>query len=217
MRLMQTNFLKGFLIWGGVTAALLLGVWGMAKLAQAPTSGTASAITERDITRGPKDAKVVLIEYSDFQCPACANFFPHVEEVAKELEGKILFVYRHFPLPQHGNANITAYASEAAGKQGKFFEMYSLLFEKQSEWEEAGNIEELIAGYAKAIGLDAARFSADMKSDEVKEKVEADLRSGRAAKVNSTPTFFLNGEKLSGYQTYDEFKNLIREAVRTNS
>ncbi len=211
--------MKPSIIWTIVIVIIIGSLFGVYKLAKAPTSGslgTISDISAQDETLGPKDAKITLVEYSDFQCPACGAFFPTVEEINKELEGKILFVYRHFPLPQHKNAELAAYASEAAGKQGKFWEMHNEIFKNQSEWSESKEAKNLINKYAESIGLNLEKFGQDIDSAEVKEKVATDSRGGLSARVNSTPTFFLNGEKMSGFKSYEEFKNLVREAVRNN-
>ncbi len=211
--------MKSSIIWT-ITLLIIFGsVFAVYKIAKAPSSGnggTIPAISASDQSRGPKDAKVVLVEYSDFQCPACANFYPHIEELDKELGGKILFVYRHFPLPQHKNAEITAYAAEAAGRQGKFWEMYRAIFEYQTEWSEDKDARGKIIGYAAALELNIDQLNKDIDLGETKDKVSADARGGTYAGVNSTPTFFLNGNKLTGFNSYDDFKNLIREAVRNN-
>jgi protein-disulfide isomerase len=169
-----------------------------------------------DQARGPKDAGVVLVEYSDFQCPACGSFYPVVEDLNKELDGKILFVYRHFPLPQHPDALLAAEAAESAGLQGKFWEMHDMIFENQNEWSESGKAGGIFTGYAGTLGLDMARFNSDVSSSEVRDKIEIDLRGAIKANINSTPTFYLNGKKMEGFNSYDEFKNLVREAVRNN-
>lgn len=215
-----SNGMKSAIIWGGVILILIVTIFGVVKLAKAPVSGTGGTIPEvgaTDQTRGPKDAKVVLVEYSDFQCPACKSFFPIMENLGKELGGEFIFVYRHFPLPQHKNAELSAYASEAAGEQGKFWEMYAMIFEKQNEWAESGKAKDLFIGYAQSMNLEIESFKNNMDSNEVKDKVSADQRGGVRARVNSTPTFFLNGKKMEGYNSYDDFAKQVREAIRNNS
>lgn len=212
--------MKSAIVWSAVVLIIIGAVFGIAKLAKAPSDGQSGSIPEvsaQDQTRGPKDAKVVLVEYSDFQCPACGAFFPHVEELDKELGGKLLFVYRHFPLPQHKNAEITAYAAEVAGRQGKFWEMYRLIFENQNEWSESGGAEEFLGKYAESLGLNLDQFKKDLDSSDIRDKVSADARGGMHAGINSTPTFYLNGKKLSGYQSFDDFKRLIRDAVEADA
>ena len=213
--------MKSLIIWSVVVLAIVGSLFAIYKVAQAPSGGSAGGVapevSEIDRTKGPKDAKAVLIEYSDFQCPACASFFPAVEELNEELSGELLFVYRHFPLPQHKNAELTAYAAEAAGLQGKFFEMHDEIFKNQNEWAEEKDAKEFLKKYAQAVGLDVEKFLKDLDSREVKDKVSADISGALRAKVNATPTFFLNGKKVEGFRTYDEFKNIVREAVRNGS
>lgn len=170
-------------------------------------------INNNDHIKGNKQAKVVLIEYSDFQCPACAFYSPIVKQLSKEYNNKIAIVYRHFPLPQHGNAKITAYAAEAAGKQGKFWEMNLLLFEKQKEWSEKPNVEQILSDYAKSLNINLEKFKNDLDNQEIKEKVENDLASGERLNLEATPTFFLNGEQIKAPPKYQEFKKLIEKAI----
>lgn len=168
-------------------------------------------INERDIVKGNRDASVILVEYSDFQCPACRGYYPIVAALTEEFGESIAFVYRHFPLVTiHAYADLAARAAEAAGKQGKFFEMHDELFDNQSSWS-TSQPRETIVGYAEELGLDVVQFEIDLESDEVKDKVRADRASGQRARVNSTPTFFLNGEKITDNpRSYEEFAELIR-------
>src|SRR5581483_190972 len=89
------------------------------------------------------NTKVTIIEFADFQCPACGQAHPALKQILEEYKGKVTFIYRHFPLPQHQNAILAAKASEAAGEQGKFWEMHDMLYEKQNEWSESNNAEEI--------------------------------------------------------------------------
>src|SRR3972149_11839253 len=118
--------MRKFLIWVALILGLVGATWGMAKLASSSNNQPAilaSAVSDSDWIKGDKDANVVLVEYSDFQCPACANYAPIVDIITEEFREKIAFAYRHFPLPQHQQAELAALAAEAAGKQGKFWEI----------------------------------------------------------------------------------------------
>ncbi len=167
-----------------------------------------SAIVASDQIKGDREAKIILIEYSDFQCPACAAYAPIVKQIAEEFKDSAVFVYRHFPLSQHKNAELAALAAEAAGKQGKFWEMHDLIFENQNEWSESQIAEELFVKYATELNINIGQFKNDLISKEIKDKVKNDLRSGEKNGVNSTPTFFLNNKKIQP-RSYDEFKQLI--------
>ncbi|KKP61358.1 MAG: DSBA oxidoreductase [Candidatus Roizmanbacteria bacterium GW2011_GWA2_34_18] len=162
--------------------------------------------------------KNILIEYSDFQCPACKN----AHNILKTIEAsgsadfsiteKVTFVYRHFPLFQiHDKANAAAYAAEAAGKQDKFWEMGDLLFDNQQAWEKSNDPQkEYFLNYAKELQLDVDRFKKDSDSSEVKNRVAEDLKDADQMGINSTPTFFLNGQKVN-VNSFDEFKVMLKK------
>ena len=209
---------KRVLIWGSVTAALALMVFGLAKLGT--KSATPKNLTLKnsaaaaDWSKGNENALNVLVEYSDFQCPACALYYPVVKRLAAEIPDKVRVVYRHFPLRQtHQFAQIAAEASEAAGNQGKFWDMHDILFNTQDTWSKEKNPEESFAKYAGSLGLDVEKFKQDLKSPETKQKVQEDLTSAEAMRLNQTPTFFLNGSQISPRASYEEFKQLIESAA----
>ena len=211
---------KRVILWLLVAVGIGLASFGMVKLVKiSPTATTASlvlAVSDNDWFKGAKDAQVVLVEYSDFQCPACKAYYPFLKKLNADFEGKIKFIYRHFPLPQHKNAKIAALVTEAAGKQGKFWEMHDLIFENQDKWSGENNAGEIFAQYAHFLGLDTEKLGQDLNSSEIKEKVENDLQSGIQSKVNSTPTFFLNGVKLQNPRSYDEFRKIIEEFLNAS-
>lgn len=198
-------------------------VFGMVKLAQvnrqlATTGGAVSQIVSSDHAIGNASSTLVLVEYADFQCPACRAYAPIVKELTDTYKDKILFVYRYFPLYQiHLNARITAQAAEAAGNQGKFWEMHDLLFTNQEDWasKSPSNIEVVLAQYAEKLGLNVEKFKADLNSVATKDRVAVDLASGLKAQVGGTPTFFLNGKMLD-YQeinTSDKFKAVLAKTL----
>lgn len=188
---------------------LVAGLWYLSGMEEADPAKLEVAAT--DWTQGKADARLTLVEYADFECPACAAYQPVLKEVKEAYKDDLRFVYRHFPLPMHRNAMAAALASEAAGKQGKFWEMHDLLYAKQKEWggktaEDRGLFEQ----YAADLGLDAERFKQDMASDPVRAIVDSGRDSGTELKVRGTPTFFLNGEQLDNPGSAQEFKDLIR-------
>jgi len=208
------------ILWAIITVVVIGSIFGIVKLAsKSQTTGsdnlaiTVSAINDNENIKGGKEALATLIEYSDFQCPACGSYYPIVKKVTEDLGAKVRFAYRHFPLPQHKNAKLAATVAEAAGKQGKFWEMHDLIFQNQSDWSEEKNAAILFAKYAQDIGLDLARFQTDIASDDIKAKIENDYKSGVKAGVNSTPSFFLNGKKINNPRNYDEFKNSIEQVL----
>ncbi|OGE44123.1 hypothetical protein A3B45_04205 [Candidatus Daviesbacteria bacterium RIFCSPLOWO2_01_FULL_39_12] len=170
-----------------------------------------------DWLKGNKEAKVSLVEYSDFQCPACGAYYPLLKQLNQEFGDKILFVYRHFPLPNHKNAEPAAQAAEAAGRQGKFWEMHDLLFENQTDWSNQSAAKETFIEYAQSLNLDIEKFKSDLDSPQVKDKVKRDYQSGLQFKVNATPTFFLNNQKLPNPRSFEEFKSIIQNEIeKTN-
>ncbi len=159
---------------------------------------------------GDTKSQVTLIEYSDFQCPACGAYYPLVKQLVKDFPN-LAVVYRHFPLQQHGNARIAAQAAEAAGMQGKFWEMHDLLFDGQRFWSEEKNAKDIFNTYAEKLGLNLEKFKADFDSSEVKNNIEADVQSG-TAQIDGTPTFFLNNQKIQNPQSYEQFRGIIQQA-----
>ena len=204
---------KRILIWA-ITIILLGGaIWGMYQLAASSridVTGDINPVVDSDWQAGNKNANAVLMEYGDFQCPACAAYYPIVRELIDKNGSEFLFVSRNFPLPQHANAKSSAYAAGASGKQGKFWEMHNMLYENQNAWSAVANPENLYIGYAQSIGLNIDQFKIDIKSAEVKDKVEADKNSGIKAGVQATPTFLLNGKRIQP-KSYEEFVTAIRQ------
>ena len=151
-----------------------------------------------DHRSGPDDAPVTLVEYGDFECPYCGAAYPIVESVRRTMGARLRFVFRHFPLPQmHPHALHAAEAAEAAGAQGKFWQMHEMLFDHQDALEDADLI-----GYAKALHLDAKRFTSELASNVYVDRIHDQIQSGIRSGVNGTPTFFINGVRHDG--TWEE-------------
>jgi len=147
---------------------------------------------------GSATPKVTLVEFSDFECPACGAAYPVVKQVVEKYKDDLKFVYRHFPLNQHKNARRAAEAAEAAGAQGKFWEMHDLLFKNQTNLT-----SDAINGFAIELKLDMDKFTKEVASGTYAQKVQKDISDGTAAGVNSTPTFFLDGKKLNLFSFAD--------------
>ena len=156
---------------------------------------------------GSAQAKATLVEFSDFECPACIIAYPLVKEITSKYAQDLKFVYRNFPLEQHPLAMGAATAAEAAGLQGKFWEMHDLLFQKQGDLN-----DEVIKQLAKDLQLDMIKFDADKNSQNIKQKIQNDTNDALSLKINSTPTFFLNGQRLNLVNLTDleaEIKKII--------
>lgn len=171
-------------------------------------------ITQSDHVRGAKDGKVTLVEFGDFQCPACGAWEPMIRQVLADNKDTLKMSYRHFPLTQiHRNALISAKASEAASLQGKFWEMHDMLYDKQEEWSESLNARDFILTYATTLGLNATKFKTDLDSKAIEDKILAELKEGTRLGIQGTPTFFLNGKKLENVTDLASFNKAIKEAA----
>jgi protein-disulfide isomerase len=168
----------------------------------------AAVNAERDHILGPADAPVTLVEYGDFECPFCGRSYPAVQQIRRELGDRLRFVFRHFPRPEHPHARHAAEAAEAAAAQGHFWQMHDLLFEHQSALEDKD-----LVGYAAAISLDVGRFEHELTTHVYLERVHADLQSAARNGVHGTPTFFINGVKHEGPDTFDDLMSAIREQI----
>lgn len=157
---------------------------------------------------GSESAKVTVVEFLDFECEACGAAHPVVKQILEEYGDKIQFVVRNFP--NHKNSVLAANAAEAAGEQGKFWEMHDKLFENQREWGEKQTPQtELFLKYAQELGLDTEKIKSAMDSNKYTEKINRDKQEGISLGVNATPTFYINGVKEVGVLPYDQFKQKI--------
>ena len=165
--------------------------------------------------KGQNKAGVTLLEYGDFECPACKAYYPVVEQIVAKYEEDIQFQFKHFPLVQiHRHAFEGSRAAEAAGRQGKFFEMYALLYENQSAWSSLDNPLQTFVGYATQLQLDTAKFQTDYASGEINDIINADYQEAIKLGAKSTPTFVLNGKKLDkNPESPEAFDKLIADAI----
>jgi len=158
--------------------------------------------------RGSKDAKVTIVEWADFQCPFCVRVNPTLDKVAKEYGDKVRFSFKHLPLSMHAKARAAHEASEAAHRQGKFWEMHDLIFASPKDLSPATYLR-----YAGEMGLDIDQYKSDISSTSVRKVVDDDLAMARKLGVSGTPSFFINGRFLSGAQPYGSFARVIDEEL----
>lgn len=203
-----------FIIGIGVVTLLLIfgGVFFFSKNKPPQTNNNSSFDSAQLVqnarhTKGSKDSKVQIVEFGDIQCPACRAAQPIVKSVLEKNQDRVFFVFYHYPLPSHRNSKLSAQAAEAAGEQGKFFEMVGVLYDRQDEWASKSNPREEFRKYAQGLGLDMDKFNKDM--EEIKKPIEEELALGNRAGVQSTPTFFVNGTKYPGVMQVNEFQSLI--------
>ncbi len=158
--------------------------------------------------KGPADAPVVMVEFSDFQCPFCARATPLIDQVLQTYPKEVKFVYKEFPLPMHPNAMPASRAAVAAQRQGKYWEMHDKLFGNQGALQ-PDNFKQ----YAQELGLDMAKFEQDMASPEVQQQIADDMQLARQSGVNGTPTLFLAGKRVQN-RSLDGIKQMVDEALQ---
>lgn len=213
---------KRFLI---VLTVVILGLAGLfiftRNKANAPSAGggTSSASTTSNHTEGGNAKKVSLIVYGDFQCPACEQMYPIEKQVVQKYYNDISFTFRHFPLDSiHPNARAASRAAEAAGLQGKFFEMHNSLYENQSLWVSQSDPLPSFVQLATALNLNIDKFKTDFASEAVNSTINADLNQGKKDSIEGTPTYILNGQKLNNQDisSVDKFSAKIDEAIKSS-
>lgn len=178
-----------------------------------PTSELLTVVAD-DWIEGNKDAPVTIVEYLDFECEACGAYYPVIKRLSEEFKNEVRFVNRYFPLSGHKNSMTSALAVEAAGKQGKYWEMHNIVFENQRDWGEKSSPDpKIFENYAKQIGLDMDQYGKDITSRELKNRIERDRKAGQKLGLTGTPTFFLNSEKIDNPRGYENFKALIQSAI----
>ncbi len=165
-------------------------------------------VKDSDAQKGPKDAKITIIEYSDHQCPYCSKAHQTVEQLFNDFEGKIRLVKKHLVLEYHKKAQKAAEAAECAGDQNKFWQMNEKLFANQKDLS-----VEKIKEMAKEISLDTKKFNSCLDSGKYEEKVKNQKKEGEEFGINGTPFFFINDQVISGAQPYEEFKKVVEKEL----
>jgi len=200
------------------TIALIVGVAVVfsQKATQSQTVDQAVLAGDQSNKTGPADAKVTIVEFSDFQCPACAAIYPLIKQVKAQYPSDVAIIYRHFPLSSiHPYAQISAQAAEVAAEAGKFWEMHDRLFEEQAVWSTLKSEDEVIAKlaeYAQELGIDKKSFMERIVSDKVKTAVAEDATAATRIGVNATPTLYINGQKVTAPQ---QLNQLVADLLKT--
>jgi protein-disulfide isomerase len=206
------NQYKTLIIGAVVTIGLLIG--GIVLMSRPPKPVNNQNLLRSTSHRTVESAPVTLVEFGDFQCPACGSYHPVLKQLLAEFGSDLQLVFRNFPLTNaHANAYLAAQAAEAASLQNKYWEMHDLLYEKQTEWDNSSTAQAVFEKYAQDLKLDVAKFKADLSSTQVTETVNQDMRDGQDLSVNSTPTFYLNGEKIANPGSYTDFQTLVKAAL----
>lgn len=203
--------------WAVVGITLVLFIGGIVFISRAQKRPEQVAVAaEGNARTGAENGSVTLVEFGDFECPSCKAYEPVVRQLVEEFSADLTFVYRNFPLPQHRNARLAAVAAETAAVHGKYWEMHHKLFETQSEWTKASQPQDEFVKYAKELGIDGDKYRQDLLLEETAKKVQQDLEDGNSLGVNSTPTFFVNGQKINNPDSLEDFRTII-QAAKINS
>jgi len=191
------------------------GVFWFARPNKASNTSSSSHAQPSNHVTGKGTKNVTLIEYGDYQCPACGAYYPVVKQLVAQYENDIFFQFRNFPLTQiHQNAFAGARAAEAADKQGKYWEMHDLLYEGQQDWGTSAAPLSFFDNYAKSLSLDMTKFHADYQSQAVNDVINADINEGKKIGANSTPTFVLEGKKIEeNPRDVQSFSDLIQAEI----
>lgn len=183
------------------------------KDAKSPAGGGSSAQVTNH-TRGEGKSGIVLTEYGDFQCPACGAYYPVVEQVYEKYKDQITFQFRGFPLRQiHPNAMVAHRAAEAASKQGKFWEMYSLTYQNQESWANQSDPTSVFRQFAQSLGINMSQYDTDFKSGAVNDVINADIAEGQKLGITGTPSFLIDGKKIENPRDAEAFNKVIEDAI----
>lgn len=200
----------------GVIAAIII-VFGVVLTLSGNNNNknsSSSGSTLTNHTEGSKATGVTLVEYGDYQCPFCGQYFPIVKQVAAEYNDKIIFQFRNFPLTTvHPNAFAGARAAEAAALQNKFWEMHDLLYENQTQWSVASDPTTFFKLYAQQLGLNVTQFTSDYSSSKVNDLINADMAEGNKLGITGTPTFFIDGKQVQIGESVQEFEKVINAEI----
>lgn len=206
--------------WAGGALLLVFSVWFIMTLVNNPSSSSTTAVLtapgpkSSDMTFGNPQAKVVLTEYADFQCPGCGAYYPIVKQLTSDYKDKLYFVYRFFPLESiHQNALVASEAGFAASKQGKFWEMHDLLFAHQTEWATLPDPTNNFLSYAQQAGLNVDQFKKDFDDPATGKYIKAQEQAALDLGLPGTPSFFINGKQIQAPGSLDTFKQLIDQQL----
>ncbi len=213
----ETKILGSILI---ITLVLLFGgVFFLSRNQPSSQEIKGVTVSQIDYSKGEKigsdSAKVKMVEFSDLECPACLTAEPSIKKLISTYTDQIQFIYRHFPLSKHIHSRQVANLAEAAGEQGKFWEMHDKLFETQSQWTilSKDDATAFFLSLAKNLGLDENKIKQVLEKDAYKSKIEDDLAEGQRLGVNSTPTFFVNGHKLN-LESFDDLNTVVSDELK---
>lgn len=205
-------------ILGAILVVVVGGMIALFAIANKPDPtpvGDKSKITRSD-SHKEGSGSLQLVEFGDYQCPACGKVYPDLKQIMKDYDGKVTFYFRNYPLSQHPLAKAASEAAEAAGEQGKYWEMHDKLYDNQSAWGDLtkstsqSDALDIWAGYAKDLGLDVDKFRSAVNDEKFSQFINQDVADGTALGINATPTVYLNGKQLTSFSYAD-----MRDAINT--
>lgn len=208
----EARILTGIVV---VTIAIVIGaVFFLSQPEKPIIVDPANLVKEDSLKISTDSAKLTIVEFGDFQCPACKAAHPGLKQALADFPGQVNFVFRHYPLPMHANAQPAAKAVEAANRQGKVWEMYDKLFDAQEDWGNTSNPTDKFKQYAAELGMDSEKLVADMNDSAIQDKINNDIADGNASGVNSTPTLYFNNEVYKKGFGYADFKAEIEARLK---
>ena len=200
--------------WASATALVVVAVLALYFFtgAAATEAFEAPPVASTDITYGPDNPELTVIEYSDFQCPFCAEYAKWMTQLRAKYGDRVQFVFRNYPLADHEWATFAAQAAYAASLQGKFWEMHDLLYERQDEWAESSDPRQLFDSYAESLGLDVDQFHTDADAQSTLDFINKQAKAGKAAGVSHTPWFVIGNESVLP-RSLEQFEQAIEERL----
>ncbi len=208
---------EGWVI-GGIAVVAIAVFTGFILFSKNPTTTSSTSGSAVDMSVLIRDTshksttdtkKVTLVEFGDYQCPACGAAYPGVKRIQSDYSSSVTVIFRNFPLSQHQNALVAAESAEAAAAQGKFWEMHDLLYDRQNQWGESTSALAMLESYAAELKLDTAKFNSDVTGNKYSAVINADVADANTLGVNATPTIYINGVQFTDNPTYDNLKAAI--------
>lgn len=174
----------------------------------------AEIIKDALAVKGPEDAKVTIVEFSEYQCPYCQKYVEAAyQDIMTNYGDQVRYIFRDYPLPFHSNAQIAAEAARCAGDQGQYWDFHDLLFANQADWSALEDSQEALIGYAGQLGLNQLDFTNCLQEGKFTQQIKDDMALGQKVGVSGTPSFFVNGQMLVGAQPYSAFEALIKQEL----
>jgi len=207
----ETKLFSGII---AVTAVIIIGAaFAFSRPANILPVDPKILIKEDSYKTSSASAIVTLVNFGDFQCPACGAYHTVVKQLEAKYKDSMAVIFRHFPLSMHPNAVPAAMAAEAAGKQGKFWEMHDKLYETQAEWSDEKKTEDIFSTYAKDIQLDVEQFKKDLSNADLQNRINRDVTDANTLHINATPTFYVNNIKIKNPASLADFEEVIKSAI----